>query len=94
MPRSAAFIFSIGEKFRLETIQKQWERRKVVTIRGQSPALLCPLVFHKDGKPIKPSAMLGMRRVNQPDLQPRYSMTSGARLYGTWFGLAFMNEWP
>jgi integrase len=37
----------------LETIQKQWERRKVVTIPGQSPALLCPLVFHKDGKPIK-----------------------------------------
>ena len=37
----------------LETIQKQWERRKVVTIPGQSPTLLCPLVFHKDGKPIK-----------------------------------------
>jgi integrase len=37
----------------LKTIQKQWERRKVVTIPGQSPTLLCPLVFHKDGRPIK-----------------------------------------
>lgn len=37
----------------LETIQKQWERRKVVTIPGQSPTLLCPFVFHRDGKPIK-----------------------------------------
>src|SRR5262245_34172713 len=37
----------------LETIQKQWERRKVATIPGQSPTLLCPFVFHRDGKPIK-----------------------------------------
>jgi len=37
----------------LEAIQKQWERRKVVTIPGQSPTLLCPYVFHRDGKPIK-----------------------------------------
>jgi integrase len=37
----------------LETMQQQWERRKVVTIPGQSPTLLCPFVFHKDGKPIK-----------------------------------------
>jgi Phage integrase family len=37
----------------LETIQKQWERRKVATIPGQSPTLLCPFVFHRDGKRIK-----------------------------------------
>jgi integrase len=37
----------------LETMQQQWERRKVVTIPGQSPTLLCPFVFHKDGKRIK-----------------------------------------
>jgi integrase len=37
----------------LETFQKQWERRKVATIPGQSPTLLCPFVFHRDGKPIK-----------------------------------------
>ena len=37
----------------LETIQEQWERRKVAEVPGQSPTLLCPFVFHKDGKPIK-----------------------------------------
>ena len=37
----------------LEAIQKQWERRKVAEIPGQSPTLLCPFVFHRDGKPIK-----------------------------------------
>jgi integrase len=37
----------------LETIQGQWERRKVAEIPGQSPTLLCPYVFHRDGKPIK-----------------------------------------
>src|SRR5262245_545859 len=37
----------------LEAIQKQWERRKVVTIPGQCPTLLCPFVFPRDGKPIK-----------------------------------------
>jgi integrase len=37
----------------LETFQKQWERRKVVTIPGQSPTLLCPFVFHREGKLIK-----------------------------------------
>ena len=30
----------------LETIQAQWEQRKVAEIPGQSPALLCPFVFH------------------------------------------------
>ncbi len=37
----------------LDTIQRQWERRKVAEIPGQSPTLLCPYVFHRDGKPIK-----------------------------------------
>jgi integrase len=37
----------------LETFQKQWERRKVVTIPGQSPTLLCSFVFHREGKLIK-----------------------------------------
>ncbi len=37
----------------LETLQAQWERRKVVTIPGQTPTLLCPYVFHRNGKPIK-----------------------------------------
>jgi integrase len=34
-------------------MQQQWERRKVVTIPGQSPTLLCPYVFHRNGKRIK-----------------------------------------
>ena len=37
----------------LETIQRQWEKRKVAEIPGQSPTLLCPYVFHRDGKPIR-----------------------------------------
>jgi len=36
----------------LEAIQGQWEKRKVAEIPGQSPALLCPYVFHRDGKPL------------------------------------------
>jgi len=37
----------------LEAIQGQWERRKVAEIPGQSPTLLCPYVFHRDGHPIR-----------------------------------------
>jgi integrase len=37
----------------LETFQGQWEWRKVAEIPGQSPTLLCPYVFHRNGKPIK-----------------------------------------
>lgn len=37
----------------LEVIQRQWERRKVAEIPGQSPTLLCPFVFHRDRKPIQ-----------------------------------------
>ena len=37
----------------LEVIQKQWERRKVAEIPGQSPTLLCPYVFHRNGKRIR-----------------------------------------
>jgi hypothetical protein len=37
----------------LETIQAQSEKRKVVTLPGQSPTLLCLYVFHRNGKPIK-----------------------------------------
>jgi len=36
----------------LEMIQGQWERRKVAEIPGQSPTLLCPYVFHRNGKRI------------------------------------------
>jgi integrase len=36
----------------LETIEAQWERRKVTQIPGQPP-ILCPIVFHNNGKPIK-----------------------------------------
>jgi integrase len=36
----------------LEAIQEQWERRKVAEIPGQSPTLLCPYVFHRNGKPM------------------------------------------
>ena len=36
----------------LEAIQGQWEQRKVAEIPGQSPALLCPYVFHCNGKVI------------------------------------------
>jgi len=37
----------------LETMQKQWERRIVVNVRGQSPTLLCSYVFHRNGRPIQ-----------------------------------------
>ena len=40
----------------LEMMQAQWGRRKVVEIPGQSPALLCPYVFHRNGKLIGGSA--------------------------------------
>ena len=36
----------------LEAIEGQWEKRKVAGIPGQSPTLLCPYVFHRDGKPL------------------------------------------
>lgn len=35
----------------LEVMQEQWERRKVAEIPGESPTLLCPYVFHRNGKP-------------------------------------------
>jgi integrase len=37
----------------LEAVQGQWERRKVAEIPGYSPTMLCPYVFHRDGKPIR-----------------------------------------
>jgi integrase len=37
----------------LETIEAQWGRRKVAEIPGESPTLICPFVFHRDGKPIR-----------------------------------------
>ena len=37
----------------LEAIQGQWAKRKVAEIPGQSPTLLCPYVFHREGRPIK-----------------------------------------
>jgi integrase len=49
--RAGRLVILEGEL--LETVQAQWERRKVVTIPGQSPTLLCPFVFHRDGKAIK-----------------------------------------
>jgi integrase len=36
----------------LGTIECQWEKRKVATIPGHSPTLLCPYVFHRNGKRI------------------------------------------
>jgi integrase len=36
----------------LETIKAQWDRRKVAAIPGHSPTLLCPYVFHRNGKVI------------------------------------------
>jgi integrase len=36
----------------LEAIREQWERRKVAEIPGHSPTLLCPFVFHRNGKPL------------------------------------------
>jgi len=36
----------------LEAIQGQWENRKVAEIPGQSPALICQYVFHRNGKPV------------------------------------------
>lgn len=37
----------------LDVIQAQWENRKVAEIPGQSPATICPYVFHHDGKQIR-----------------------------------------
>jgi integrase len=37
----------------LDVVRAQWEKRKVVTIPGQSPTLLCPFVFHHGGRQIK-----------------------------------------
>jgi len=37
----------------LETMRKQWERRIVAKISGQSPTLLCSYVFHRKGQPIR-----------------------------------------
>jgi integrase len=37
----------------LELLVAQWEKRKVVQIPGHSPTLLCPLVFHRNGKRLK-----------------------------------------
>jgi integrase len=42
-------IFLDGEL--LETLKAQWERRKVTQIPGQPP-ILCPFVFHRNGRPI------------------------------------------
>ena len=36
----------------LDAIEDQWEKRKVAEIPGQSPTLLCPYVFHHNGKPL------------------------------------------
>ncbi|MBI4528135.1 MAG: tyrosine-type recombinase/integrase [Deltaproteobacteria bacterium] len=36
----------------LEAVQGQWEKRKVAEIPGQSPTLLCPFVFHRNGRPL------------------------------------------
>jgi integrase len=37
----------------LETVKAQWEKRKVAEIPGQSPTLLCPFVFHRNGNAIR-----------------------------------------
>jgi integrase len=37
----------------LETLQAQWERRKVTQVPGFSPTLLCQYVFHRNGKQLK-----------------------------------------
>ena len=37
----------------LDAIEDQWEKRKVAEIPGQSPTLLCPYVFHRNGKPLR-----------------------------------------
>jgi len=43
-------LFLDGEL--LEVIQSQWRKRKVAEIPGQSPTLLCPYVFHREGRRI------------------------------------------
>ena len=48
--KAGRVIFLEGEL--LETIEAQWEKRKVVTLPGQSPTLLCPYLFHRNGKRI------------------------------------------
>ena len=48
--KRARTVTLVGEL--LEAIQGQWEKRKVAAIPGQSPTLLCPYVFHRDGKPL------------------------------------------
>ena len=36
----------------LETLKAQWEKRKISEVPGYSPTLLCPYVFHRNGRPI------------------------------------------
>ncbi len=43
-------LFLDGEL--VEVIQSQWGKRKVAEIPGHSPTLLCPYVFHREGKRI------------------------------------------
>ncbi len=43
-------LFLDGEL--LELIEYQWEKRKVAEIPGHSPTLLCPYVFHRNGRRI------------------------------------------
>lgn len=37
----------------LSVIQRQWDKRIVTRIPGQYPTLLCPYVFHRNGKAIR-----------------------------------------
>lgn len=34
-------------------MREQWTKRKIAEIPNESPALLCPYVFHRNGKPIR-----------------------------------------
>lgn len=49
--RSGRLVAVEGELFNI--LERQWEARKVIQISDQTPALLCPYVFHRGGKPIR-----------------------------------------
>jgi integrase len=78
----------------LEAIQEQWERRKVAETHRQSPTLLCPFVFHRNGRPLGDIRTCGRPLVSRPGFRGSSFTICGALLSGTWSARAYPNAWP
>jgi integrase len=77
----------------LERIEAQWERRKVAEIPGQSPTLLCPYVFHKNGKPIGDIRDAWNKARKTTGLKEKIPHNLGARRLETWSAPACLSVW-